>query len=118
MIVELAVWLAVSALLCDQVLRRPALFAFHQSREVLDPPSEDRLRTMVPLGRAWRRSSKSCWTVTLVAVAVVVIALLAGLWSSLVLLTVSVLGLQARRWQRNKYPLNPLLVPEQPGKEK
>ena len=102
MIVELAVWLAVSVLLCDQVLLRPALFAFHLSRELLDPPSEDRLPTLAALGRAWHRTSKGYWTVTLAAIAVLVIALVAGPWSGLVLIAVTVLGLRAWRWYRDK----------------
>ena len=65
--VELAVWLAVSVLLCDHVLLRPALFAFHLGREVLDAPSEGRLPTRAAVGRALRRTSKGYWTVTLAA---------------------------------------------------
>ena len=102
MIVELAVWLAVSVLLCDHVLLRPALFVFHLGREVLDAPPEGRLPTRAAVGRALRRTSKGYWTVTLAAIAVVVIALVAGPWSGLVLITVTVLGLRAWRWHRNK----------------
>ena len=102
MIVELAVWLAVSVLLCDHVLLRPALFAFHLGREVLDAPSEGRLPTREAVGRALRRTSKGYWTVTLAALAVLVIALVAGPWSGLVLIAVSVLVLRARKWDRNK----------------
>ena len=102
MIVELAVWLAVSVLLCDHVLLRPALFVFHLGREVLDPSPEGRLPTRAAVGRAWRRTSKGYWTVTLAAIAVLVIALVAGPWSGLVLIAVTVLGLRARRWHRNK----------------
>ena len=51
MIVELAVWLAASVLLCDHVLLRPALFAFHLGREVIDPPPEGRLATRAAVGR-------------------------------------------------------------------
>ena len=102
MIVELAVWLAASVLLCDHVLLRPALFAFHFGREVIDPPPEGRLATRVAVGRALRRTSKGYWTITLGALAVLVIALVAGPWSGLVLIAVTALGLRTRKWHRNK----------------
>ena len=102
MIVELAVWLAASVLLCDHVLLRPALFAFHLGREVIDPPPEARLPAWAAVRRALRRTSKAYWTITLGALAVPVIALLAGPWSGLVLIAVTALGLRAWRWHRNK----------------
>ena len=66
------------------------------------PPPEGRLPTREAVGRALRRTSKGYWTVTLAALAVLVIALVAGPWSGLVLIAVTVLGLRARRWHRNK----------------
>ena len=102
MIVELAVWLAASVLLCDHVLLRPALFALHLGREVIDSPPERRLPTWPAVWRALRRTSKAYWTITLAAVAVLVIAVVAGPWSGLVLIAVTTLGLRVWRWHRNK----------------
>lgn len=102
MIVELAVWLASSVLLCDHVLLRPALFAYHLGREVTDSPRERRLPTWAAVWRALRRTSKAYWTITLAAVAVLVIAVVAGPWSGLVLIAVTTLGVRMWRWHRNK----------------
>ena len=101
MIVELAVWLAASVLLCDLALLRPALFAFHLGREVIDPPPEGRLPTWAAVGRALRRTSRTYWTVSVAALAVLVIALVAGPWSGLVLIAATALSLRAWRWHRN-----------------
>lgn len=101
-IVELAVWIAASVLLCDHVLLRPALFALHLGREVLDPPPEARLPAWAAVRRALRRTSKAYGTITLGALAVVVIALVAGPWSGLVLIAVTALGLRSWRLHRNQ----------------
>ena len=102
MTIELAVWLAASVLLCDHVLLRPALFAYHLGREVIDSPPERRLPTWAAVWQALRRTSKAYWTITLAAVAVLVIAVVAGPWSGLVLIAVTALGLRAWRCHRNK----------------
>lgn len=102
MIVELAVWLAASVLLCDLVLLRPALFVFHLGREVIDPPPEGRLPTWAAVWRALRRATKTDWTISVAAIAVLVIAFVAGPWSGLVLIAVTTLGLRVWRWHRNK----------------
>lgn len=100
MIVELAVWLAASVLFCDLVLLRPALFVFHLGRELIDPPPEGRMPTWAAVWRALRRASKTYWAVTATAIAVLVIALVAGPWSGLVLIAVTALGRQA--WRRHQ----------------
>lgn len=102
MIVELAVWLAVSVLFCDLVLLRPALFAFHLGRELIDPTTEGRMPTWAAVWRALRRASKTYWAITAAAFAVLVIALVARQWSGLVLIAVIALGWQAWRWHQNE----------------
>lgn len=102
MIVELAVWLAVSVLFCDLALLRPALFVLHLGRELIDPPPEGRMPTWAAAWRALRRASKTHWAVTAAAFAVLVIALVAGPWSGLVLIVVSALGWQEWRRQQNE----------------
>lgn len=100
MIVELAVWLAASVLLCDLALLRPALFVFHLGREVIAPPPEGCLPTWAAVWRALRRASKTDWAISAAAFAVLVIALVAGRWSGLVLLAATALGLRA--WRRHQ----------------
>ncbi len=100
MIVELAVWLAASLLLCDLSLLRPALFFYHLGREVFDPPPDERLPTWAAVGRALRRTTMAYWAVSFAAFAVLVIALVAGPWSGLVLLAATALSLRA--WKRQK----------------
>ena len=104
MIVELAVWLAASVLLCDLALLRPALFVFHLGREVIDPPPEGRLPTLAAVWRALRRTYRTCWILSLVAIAVLVIAFVAGPWSGLVLIAVTTLSLRAWRRHHNAGP--------------
>ena len=101
MIVELAVWLAASVLLCDLALLRPTLFVFHLGRELIDPPPEGRLPPWAAVWRALRRASKTYWAVTAAAFTVLVIALVAGPWSGLVLIAVTALGRQAWRGHQN-----------------
>ena len=101
MIVELAVWLAASVLLCDHVLLRPVLFAFHLGREVIDRPPEGRLHTWAAVWRALRRTYKTYWTISVAAFAVLVIALVARPWSGLVLIATAALSFRAWRWHQN-----------------
>ena len=104
MIVELAVWLAISVLLCDLVLLRPAIFVFHLGREVIDPPPEGRLPTWAAVGRALHRTSKTYWAVSGAAIAVLVIAFVAGPWSGLVLIAATAFSLRAWRRHQNAGP--------------
>ena len=97
MLVELAVWLAVSVLLCDLALLRPTLFIFYLSNEVIQHPTEVHLPIWTTVVRARRQTFKTFWTVNLVSLAVLVIALLTGQWSGLTLIAVTALIWWARR---------------------
>lgn len=97
MLVELAVWLAVSVLLCDLALLRPTLFIFYLSNEVIDRPPDARLSIRATAVRVLRKTSKTFWTVNLVPVVVLAIALLTGPWSGLTLIAVTALIWWARR---------------------
>ena len=98
MLVELILWVAVSVLVCDFVLLRPVLFGVFLGREILSPTPAGRLPVGAAIGQALRRATAGYVAVTLAAVLVVVVVLIAGRWSGLVLLAGGVWGVRA--WRR------------------
>lgn len=101
-IVELAFWLAVSVLVCDNLLVRPALFSWHLGRELLSlgPGSAGRPSAREVLGRVLRRTAVGYVAVTVGAFVVVAVVLVAGQWSGLVLIPAAVWGV--RLWRRSR----------------
>ena len=99
MLVELALWLAVSVLACGLVVRL-VLFGVHLGREI--PPSSGAGR--LPLGQAlWRtcrRTAASHVAVTVGALVVVTVVVVAGQWSGLVLVAGTWLGVRSWRHRR------------------
>ena len=99
MVVEMIVWLAVSVLACD-LLVRPALFGVHLGREILPPAGAARLPLWQALWRACRRTAASHVAVTVGAGVVVAVAVVSGQWSGLVLIAGTWLAVRA--WRRHR----------------
>ena len=99
MLVELAVWLAVSVLACDMVVR-PVLLGVHLGREMFPSAGEERLPLGQALWRACRRTAASHVAVTVGAVVVVTVAVVTGPWSGLVLGVG--MWLVVRTWRRQR----------------
>ena len=99
MMVELAVWLAGSVLACALVVR-PVLFGVHLGREILPASGAERLPMEQALRRAWRRTAASHVALTVGALVVVIVAVVAGPWSGLVLLAGT--WLAVRTWRRHR----------------
>lgn len=99
MLVEMAVWLAVSVLACDLVVR-PVLFGVHLGREILPSSGAARLPLGQALWRACRRTAASHVAITVVALVVVTVAVVAGQWSGLVLGAGTWLAVRA--WRRHR----------------
>ena len=99
MLVELAVWLAVSVLACGLMVRS-ALFGVHLAREILPASGVERLPLGQALWRACRRTAASDVAVTIGALVVVTVAVGAGQWSGLVLIVGT--WLVVRAWRRHR----------------
>ena len=99
MLVELAVWLAVSVIACDLVVR-PVLFGVHLGREMLPASGAERLPLGQALWRACRRTAASHVALTVGALVVVGVAVIAGQWSGLVLIAGTWLVVRAWRCRR------------------
>ena len=98
-LVELAVWFAVSVLACDLVVR-PVLFGVHLGREMLPASGAERLPLGQALWRACRRTAASHVALTVGALVVVTLAVVAGQWSGLVLIAGA--WLVVRTWRRHR----------------
>lgn len=100
-IVELALWLAVSVLACD-LLVRPVLFGVHLGREFLSPCPAGRPPVREAVGRVLRRTAMGHVAVMVAAFLVVAVVVVAGQWSGLVLIAGAVWGVRA--WRRDRRP--------------
>lgn len=101
-IAELAVWIAVWVLRCDPAFLLLAIFFFYLYQEIIARPSEKCSPKWRAVWRVLSRTSRTNWAALIAAFSVLVIALVAGPWSGVVLISATLRGLWVWRSHRNK----------------